>query len=81
VNPVDGRVATAYSDGIITLWNKDMWRPQTFRVGPHRGKVHDLVFTPDGRHLITANGNGTLYVLRLKAWPPATPQGGTTENR
>jgi hypothetical protein len=23
-----------------------------------------VAFTPDGRHLVTANGNGTLYVLR-----------------
>jgi hypothetical protein len=27
-----------------------------------------VAFNPDGRHLATANGNGTVYVLRL---PPA----------
>ena len=26
----------------------------------------DLAFAPDGRHLLTANTNGTLYVLRIK---------------
>ena len=24
-----------------------------------------MIFTPDGRHLVTANGNGTSYILRL----------------
>lgn len=32
------------------------------------GRVTDTCFTPDGRHLITAHENGTLYVLRLEAW-------------
>ena len=26
----------------------------------------DLAFAPDGRHLLTANSNGTVYILRLK---------------
>ena len=30
------------------------------------GKVHRVLFAPDGRHLVTANTNGTLYVLRLR---------------
>jgi hypothetical protein len=29
------------------------------------GEVNRLAFFPDGRHLATANGNGTVYVLRL----------------
>jgi Domain of Unknown Function (DUF1080) len=33
-------------------------------VGPERGRVNQVVFTPDGRHVVTANGNGTIYVLR-----------------
>ena len=41
------------------------------RIEVERGVAGDLdflqvAFTPDGRHLITANGNGTIYVLRLK---------------
>ena len=31
------------------------------------GPAHALTFAADGRHLVTANGNGTLYVLRLEA--------------
>jgi WD40 repeat protein len=32
------------------------------------GVFRHLTFTPDGRHLVTANANGTVYVLRLKEW-------------
>jgi hypothetical protein len=31
------------------------------------GPVQALTVAADGRHLVTANGNGTLYVLRLDA--------------
>jgi WD40 repeat protein len=34
-----------------------------------KGRVLHARFTPDGRHILTANTNGTLYVLRL-APPP-----------
>ncbi len=44
------------------------------RFGPNRSRkwqfpwpVNALALTPDGRHLVTANGNGTLYVLRIGA--------------
>jgi hypothetical protein len=34
------------------------------------GAVAQIVFTPEGRHLATANWNGTIYLLRLaKARP------------
>jgi hypothetical protein len=37
------------------------------------GPVYDLAFASDGRHIATANGNGTVYILRLPA--PATKDG------
>ena len=33
----------------------------------------DLAFAPDGRHLLTANLNGTVYILRLKESAKPTP--------
>lgn len=33
------------------------------------GPVRWAAFAPDGRHLITVNGNGTVYVLRLDEAP------------
>jgi hypothetical protein len=37
---------------------------ERLRFGPAGGTLMPF-FTPDGRHLVTLNGNGTVYVLRL----------------
>jgi len=29
------------------------------------GIVRQVILHPDGRHLVTVNGNGTVYILRL----------------
>jgi hypothetical protein len=34
--------------------------------------VRNLTYTPDGRHLVVANGNSTIYVVRLSE-PPKPP--------
>lgn len=33
------------------------------------GSIHDILYSPEGRHLFTLNGNGTVYVLRLAEGP------------
>ncbi len=33
------------------------------------GRVHELTFTDDCRHLITGNANATIYVVRLEPAP------------
>ncbi len=38
------------------------------------GGIRYLEFAPDGRHLLTRNGDGTVYVLRLA--PPPAPAPG-----
>lgn len=44
--------------------------PQTARIiGPPGATIRQAVFGPDCRHLATANGDGTTYILRL-APPP-----------
>ena len=40
---------------------------QAVSLGPPRRDIRHVAFTPDGRHVITANGNGTAYVLRLSS--------------
>jgi len=62
------------SDGTVRCWDPDappgqplLW--QTFTLGPPHGYVRQVALSPEGRHLITLNGNGTIYVLRL-APPP-----------
>jgi WD40 repeat protein len=55
-------VATASEDGKIILWNlagKRLWERQL------PGWVACLAFSSDGRHLASANANGTAYILRL----------------
>jgi WD40 repeat protein/tRNA A-37 threonylcarbamoyl transferase component Bud32 len=63
----DGQtLATACLDGKIHMW--DAYTGAAGRVltlGPAGGSIMSIVFTPDGRHLVTGNYNGTLYVLRL----------------
>jgi WD40 repeat protein len=65
----DGRLAaTASEDNTIRLWDLTQTPPrsQVLRLfPPHTTGVLQIAFTPEGRYLVTANLNGTLYVLRL----------------
>ena len=47
----------------ITVWDAASGRK--LRSWPVPGVVENLQFSADGRHLLTANYNGTIYVLRL----------------
>jgi len=69
-------LATCNDTGLVTLWNylraievNSYQLPQYFQVVGNENQpirsVNQLAFSPDGRHLATANGNGTLYILRL----------------
>jgi WD40 repeat protein len=65
----DGRLlACAGLGGVFQLWD---WaarppRPQTFRLFPYDKAWYDAaVFGPDGRHVATANPDGTVYLFRL----------------
>ena len=53
----DGRCfATAGMNGVITLW--DVLTQQAMPIGRgYRGGLHDLVFSPDGRRLITTGAS------------------------
>lgn len=63
-------VAAGAVDGRLTLW--DPATGTRARVWQLPGRVWDVQFAPDGRHLLTANANGTAYVLRL-AEPGGSP--------
>ena len=65
VSPLDGTFVTGYSNGTLHVWNHLGEWQRSFRIGPPGGRIEDLKFTPDGRYLITANGNSTMYVLRM----------------
>jgi WD40 repeat protein len=57
-------LASAGHDGRIILW--DVAKQAKVREWQMPGPVLAVGFAPDGRHLAAANGNGTVYVLRLK---------------
>jgi WD40 repeat protein len=63
----DGRLACSGADGTVRVWPVAGGEPQTIRLGPSSGQIFQVVASPDGRHLVTANGNGTLSVLRISA--------------
>jgi WD40 repeat protein len=60
----DGKtlVSTDYQCGMV-LW--DVAAGDRRREWQFPGRVQAAAFAPDGRHLATANVNGTVYVLRL----------------
>jgi WD40 repeat protein len=62
----DGGSVASVSQGTVRVRNSRNGELQrAITITPHLGIVRQLLFTPDGRHLITANGNGTVYILRL----------------
>jgi WD40 repeat protein len=71
----DGKtVASGSSDGTVRWWDvANGALQQTIRLALPEARILRIDFAPDGRHLLTSNGNGTLYVLRL-ALPPAAPE-------
>jgi WD40 repeat protein len=64
----DGKTlaTVGFLDGTARLWDTATGRPQrTFVLGAPNVFLWKVVFTPDGRRLLTLNGNGTVSILRL----------------
>jgi WD40 repeat protein len=74
----DGKtLASPEADGQLLL--SDVATGQKLREWRMPGLVNEVAFARDGRHLVTANGNGTVSVIRLgpPGWRPAVrPPGG-----
>lgn len=64
----DGKeLAVTHRSGAITTWDVSTSPPVRTRdpiILAHT--VSSICYTPEGRHLLTANSDGTVYVLRLK---------------
>jgi WD40 repeat protein len=75
-HPAGTMLAAAGTDGLVWLWkdlpggNSRDVPDRILRVGPPHGSIRRVVFGQDGRHLLTINGNGTVYVLRLSDRAP-----------
>jgi WD40 repeat protein len=63
----DGQLlaSVGYSDGTVILWDRPdaELRRRSIKVGLQH--LHGVAFSPEGRYLVTANSDGTVYVLRL----------------
>ncbi len=59
----DGRIATYTGSGTIELW--DLATGKSSRRWDLRCRVNTVTFFPDGKHIATANDNGTVYLLDL----------------
>jgi WD40 repeat protein/tRNA A-37 threonylcarbamoyl transferase component Bud32 len=65
--PDGKKLASSALDGRIILW--DVATGDKIREWQLPGAVHDVALAPDGRHLAAANGNGTVYILRIGSRP------------
>jgi WD40 repeat protein len=64
VSPDGARIAAGNEGGIIFLWDTTTGKCSD-TLGPHRGYVSELAFTPDGRRLVSCSGDGTLRLWHL----------------
>jgi WD40 repeat protein len=56
-------VAASAADGKVWVWDTES------RIMKYKwqmpGSVHSVAFAPDSRHIATANGDGSAYILHL----------------
>ena len=73
------RLRALASDGVYfgtSSWKYDGWLGSIYSpdryitLGRREFIAQRVLFTTDGRHVVTLNSNGTLFVLRLREWPP-----------
>ena len=62
----DGRLLASSHRGSVMIWDAQSGvERHRWQIGPAHGLVRQVMFSPEGRHVATANGNGTVYILRL----------------
>jgi WD40 repeat protein/serine/threonine protein kinase len=67
----DGQQLAFVEDGAVHVWDSAATAElASIRLGPPTGVVAQVAYGADSRHLVTANGNGTVYILRLDRTPP-----------
>src|SRR5262249_38984286 len=64
----DGKTlaCSTHGGGVVQLWDLASGTEQAkFALGSPGLRIWQVAFSPDGRHLARARGNGTIYILRL----------------
>lgn len=70
-NPTGDRLAVGGDSGTVWIWHTESGQlpeekpASEFAIGPPGGVIRKVLWSPDGRHLLTHNGDGTVYVLQL----------------
>jgi WD40 repeat protein len=70
-DPTGSSLIAVGDDGSIRLWDepareRNREEPdEILQIGPPHGIVQRVIWSMDGRHIVTVNGNGTIYVLRV----------------
>jgi len=68
----DGKTVAAFDRlGHVAWW--DLSTGQKLGGYDSPGPVYALTFAPDSRHLAVANGNGTIYILRVRELRTKSP--------
>jgi WD40 repeat protein len=66
ISPDGKAFATVGNDNVVTAWSMEGKELRSWNMGAHQGMfVINLAFSADGKHLVTANANTTVYVLDL----------------
>ena len=70
MSPDGKRFVSAGADNTVKLWDTatgEEKRKWEFRVPviPNKAFLRNIAFTPDGKHVVTANYNTTMYLLEL----------------
>ncbi|HZY87024.1 MAG TPA: hypothetical protein VFE78_19470, partial [Gemmataceae bacterium] len=73
----DGRFLAGGTSGSVVVWDGDTGK--VHREVSLNAPIRQVVFAPDGRHLIAGSVAGTLYVLRLTASAASAPNGKSPE--
>jgi hypothetical protein len=62
-------LAETSSDGQLAILATAFLGPDRYiSLGRREFIAQRVLFTTDGRHVVTLNSNGTVYVLRLREW-------------
>jgi WD40 repeat protein/tRNA A-37 threonylcarbamoyl transferase component Bud32 len=63
----DGETIATSGGGMVRLWSSSGGKERgAIRVCYPTGQINAVAFSPTGRYLATANGNGTVCILKLK---------------
>jgi WD40 repeat protein len=70
----DGTLALAGRDNIIRLW-RPSGGEEVGRLAGHQTRINALVFTPDGKSLVSASDDGTALIWDVPRPGRSSPAG------